>query len=219
MGVEHNESVKLILRTLTKMPEPGTQMATYQTILATRYDEEYLTGLASLPEQHTYEYVWEQIGKQCSATFVSDLRAVEQYLQTERSVSDIWTYIGGPENNVPANYTENEKLCYLVFLAVARHSAKLWLPQRLGGENAISLIQFPPVNGEDEPAVASRISWWKVITTDAAGALYGVVGSLISTGGASAVPVAGGIPPAGIQGVIKGATASTISIISQLYLT
>lgn len=102
---------------------------------------------------------------------------------------------------------------YKGFIRVVKSSVELWFPRNLGGLGYNEILSAKISNTK----IKLRKNWitrWvsskkfgKFIISDAVGAVAGVATSLVSSGGATAIPnpLLGGIPTAGVVGVISGA--------------
>jgi len=122
------------------------------------------------------------------------------------------------EEAISLGLSEIELNSLLVGTSVARHSAKLWYPEELGGEYGIQYFDdegYVPTH----PIIEERngINWGSVIISDAIGGIGGALTSLINTGGATAIPnpLLGGVPTAGAVAVAAGVTASVSTGVNQ----
>ncbi len=121
----------------------------------------------------------------------------------------------------------DEKIYFESFIDVLNKSAKLWAPSEVGGLGSSELLQnkygatcSSSVNSNN---VEKRGIWgsfrdWAMSTaagvfvlTDATMAVTATAAALTATAGAGALPLCGGIPCAGVAGVITGAGASIAS--------
>ncbi len=125
-----------------------------------------------------------------------------------------------------------DKVHFGIFVDVMISSAVFWSPIELGGYNGrdiyMNVIENNCQISVNSTVVDSRGIWgsfkeWAMSTaagefvlSDAAGAVTGCAVSLVQTGGATAIPnpAFGGIPTAGVVGVIAGAGASINSAIN-----
>ncbi len=95
---------------------------------------------------------------------------------------------------------------------VATYSTELWMGSTYGGLNKYSEFQNI-LDNLCNGSVQYRGFWSNIILSDAAGMLTGVAGSLVATGGGSALPnpFLGGMPTAGAVGLVVGAGANGFS--------
>lgn len=117
-----------------------------------------------------------------------------------------------------------EKILFGTFIDVAMSSNYLWTPIEFGGLGYYETFG----NQLDNLCVSSRPrGWWKdlkdwyhsssfgdFVATDAVATVATTGAVLISTAGAGALPLCGGIPCAGAAGVVTGAGASIIQAIN-----
>ena len=108
---------------------------------------------------------------------------------------------------------------YKDFIRVAKSSVELWFPTDLGGLGYNEILTLKISSNR----ISMRKNWFMkwvessefgtFIISDAVGAVAAVGASLVSSGGATAIPnpALGGIPTAGVVGLIYGASASVIS--------
>jgi len=106
----------------------------------------------------------------------------------------------------------SDQVQFGMMVDVARNSCELWLPTSLGGQNKYA--EFQSIlnslcfnNSNIEPR------WWDwgaIIGVDYVSAIGAVATSLVASGGAFAIPnpAFGGIPTAGVIGLIGGAVGS-----------
>jgi hypothetical protein len=104
---------------------------------------------------------------------------------------------------------QNELLQFGVMVDVAISSTELWLGSEFNGQNKYMILQDNLTSFCDD-SILPRGFWSDIILADALGATSAVMSSLVATGGASAIPnpALGGIPTAGVIGVIGGAAMS-----------
>lgn len=149
-------------------------------------------------------------------------------------------------NNAAKNLQQNDLIIFLCSISVAKYSARLWCPENLGGEDAFRYLKNNPSNWnsiQNDVTISltastpvkysttlsfpggtgsgisyrKRWNWGKIVLADALGVVSGAVSSVISSGGASALPnpALGGLPTAGAVGLVSGASASGGSAIGQ----
>ncbi|NBC07357.1 MAG: hypothetical protein GVY26_09210 [Bacteroidetes bacterium] len=91
---------------------------------------------------------------------------------------------------------------------VAMKSAEIWLDNDMGGQGLFAQFQ----NKRSELCTEWLENRWigGVILADATGLVSGAAASVVSSGGAAAVPnpALGGLPTASVVGVVTGAAAS-----------
>lgn len=119
--------------------------------------------------------------------------------------SDICNYY----NQEKTGLNQDDLIYFGIMTDILIHSTGLWLASELGGQN--KYIEFQSVlNNICGGAVQERGFWSKIILADAFGAIASAGSSLISSGGATALPnpLLGGIPTAGVIAVVGGASAS-----------
>ncbi|MCB9080985.1 MAG: hypothetical protein H6555_04660 [Lewinellaceae bacterium] len=117
------------------------------------------------------------------------------------------------QDQASAQLNQEELVILYASASVAKYSTRFWYPKSRGGESGMDYLPENLRNGS-----LRGILWGKVILSDAVGTVAGAVGALATSGGAAAIPnpLTGGIPPAGIAGLIGGAASSISTIIGEL---
>lgn len=116
------------------------------------------------------------------------------------------------------NLSTQELIYFGAMFDVAIHSLRLWSDSEFGGENKyLAFRQVIDKNCNYNVVHLRKINWGKVFGIDAVMTVAGAMTSVINSGGATAVPnpALGGIPTAGVVGVITGVAGSAVSVISQ----
>ncbi len=113
--------------------------------------------------------------------------------------------VGLEEIEIKGSHILNKSDLVILYTAtsVAKYSANFWYPESIGGEGGMKY--FSKTIKSDNTLYARGFSWGKLITVDAVGIVAGAAAALVSTGGAAAAPACGGIPCAGVVGLINGA--------------
>ena len=114
---------------------------------------------------------------------------------------------------------QNEIILFGSMIDVALSSIDFWSDSSIGGENMIRYFKTR-IDQICPPIINNRwggIKWGKVFLSDAAGIIGGATRAVVASGGAAALPnpAFGGIPSAGIAGLVGGATSSCVSVINQ----
>ncbi|MBL7829826.1 MAG: hypothetical protein JNK41_02270, partial [Saprospiraceae bacterium] len=115
--------------------------------------------------------------------------------------------------------SQNEIILFGSMIDVALSSIDFWSDSSVGGANKLNYFR----NRIDQicpPIINNRwggIKWGKVFLSDATGIIGGATRAIVASGGAAALPnpAFGGIPSAGIAGLVGGATSSCVSVINQ----
>lgn len=111
----------------------------------------------------------------------------------------------------------NEKVLFGAFTDVMISSTELWSPREFGGEglrdDLLKAYGIAQPRGRFRDWLMSKAAG-KAVLSDATGMIAGAGGALASSGGAAALPLCGGIPCAGVAGVILGVGASVTSVIN-----
>lgn len=115
--------------------------------------------------------------------------------------------------------SQNEIILFGSMIDVAFSSIDFWSDSSVGGSNKLNYFR----NRIDQicpPIINKRwggIKWGKVFLSDATGIIGGATRAIVASGGAAALPnpAFGGIPSAGIAGLVGGATSSCVSVINQ----
>jgi len=94
-----------------------------------------------------------------------------------------------------------------MFTDVLMSSNYLWTSEALGGLGYYSKLSSVLNNNCNNPRVNSRF-FGKWILVDAVATLAATAAAIAASGGVGVLPLCGGIPCAGVAGVISGATAS-----------
>lgn len=97
------------------------------------------------------------------------------------------------------------------YVDVAMHSTKFWLPIYAGGENKLSeLFSHLEGNCRSNNNQLRKIHWGKLICIDALTTVSTAALSIVNSGGGAALPnpLLGGLPTAGLAGVIGGIAGS-----------
>lgn len=99
----------------------------------------------------------------------------------------------------------NDKLFFDIFCDVAYHSCEFWLPTDKGGANYAKKLS-DIITDNCESKLDLRFGWGKFFLTDAVCCVAAAATSVVDSGGLSAVPnpALGGLPTAGVVGVIGG---------------
>ena len=113
--------------------------------------------------------------------------------------------------NLPYLNTE-EKVLFEMFTDVLMSSNYLWTSEELGGLGYYSKFSSALNNNCNNLKVSSRF-FGKWILADAIGTVAGTAAALVTTGGWASLPLCGGIPCAGVAGVIRGAGSSVVAAI------
>ena len=122
-----------------------------------------------------------------------------------------------PADNSP-DLSPSNRLYLDLFCDVGYHSCELWMPINLGGMGYFKLLKEINFRNCNATKVYSRTWFCETFLTDMVGTVAGATSAVVATGGAAAIPnpAFGGMPTAGVIGVIQGVAASTIHIIGNL---
>lgn len=168
------------------------------------------------------------IKNQLSSELIAEINEFEIYLYSidyqsiyDNSPNDLVDVIQDKIEKFSSEGKMNKNIGnqYKDFIRVAKSSVELWFPKELGGLGYNEILTAKISNKR----IDLRKNWFtrwvdsnafgKFIISDAVGAVAGVATSLVSSGGATAIPnpALGGIPTAGVVGIISGASTSVLS--------
>lgn len=241
IGQMHNEALKLVLENTIEIP-PHKEMTNsiYQLTRAT-LPEEYALFQAQgfkpgnafdemLVNNKDLDYKKFISEIKSSAGLKSSLNELLDILEQNLPLSEMTDLVIRIEDRALETLSQEDAVVFLSAASVARHSAKFWYSEIRGGEGGIKYLKAPktqsfdiiydeygnPIDTED-PEYQLRINPWKVVAADAIGVVATAAISVVNSGGASALPnpLFGGIPTAGIAGLIGGVAASATSVVGQ----
>ena len=103
----------------------------------------------------------------------------------------------------------DDLILYGAMVDVTSHSIECWVGTSTGGQNKYAEFQIL-LNNLCGNSFQRAWGWGKLFATDGIAMLAGAANSVIASGGTSAIPnpLFGGVPTAGVIGVVSGAAAS-----------
>lgn len=228
IGINHNLAVRYLLQNIN--PQAGEEerhekmSALLKHILPLEYKIYEESGG---PADHAYTQMVAQESPDYIA-YVNSLKlsaAMKNFLIRMIDLADeglplfiFESRLHDLENSAAKTLNGTELVILLCALSVARYSARLWYPEKMGGEDAFRYLRndrvnwnaiqndltitlsasstvkystklsFPGDTGESNIQKRRRIKWGKVILADAVGLVGGALSSMVATGGASALP-------------------------------
>lgn len=141
-----------------------------------------------------------------------------QFMNTvdfDQNVSDVHQSICVFNNSLDkSSFNSLDSFVFNMMIDVAYSSSIFWMPVDLGGENKYhNLNNWYNSNCDDlQLSAILRFDWGKLISIDAVSLLTAAAGSVIHSGGATALPnpAFGGLPTASVYGLVIGAGSSCI---------
>ena len=113
--------------------------------------------------------------------------------------------------NLPHLNTE-EKILFAMFTDILMSSNYLWTSEELGGLGYYSKVSSVLNNNCNNLKVSSGF-FGKWILVDAVATVGATAAAIAASGGVGVLPLCGGIPCAGVAGVIRGAGSSVVAAI------
>jgi hypothetical protein len=223
IGVAHNQGVKYVLENTRELPEENALHQHIHSLLKTGIPDYYrIFEENNRPEDLAYLKILENESPDykkhinnlnLSSDLIFFVNKTIDLTAVELPYEEFDKALEGIEREAFDMLSEKDLVIFFSTTSVFRYSTKLWYPESMGGEDGLKYLKVAKL-GE---SVQSRTTWWKIITADGVGMVGGALNSLISTGGASAIPnpLLGGVPTAGAVAVIGGAVASGNMAIGQ----
>lgn len=170
VGIEHNRLVKSIFPTPFNTAETSSEAISIinESILEDSPDLHWITN-------RKWSNILEEINYLTENNYISSnikmlvIETINHVTNEKLNLDEIKSYVNERGNSVLGELNEVEKTQYYSFLSGLKHSAKLWLPQNLGGENLIDT--FSPSGGAQ--VEERHFDPWKAMGCDAVGCCLG----------------------------------------------
>lgn len=189
IGIEHNKIIKDLLPKVTKKGWSKTQAI--EEVIKWGKDNGDTFHNTSRNYTDPYALLKEY---NLPSDLEDEVKSSMDAFSKCQNYSEVETLVNTRLSLVNDKFSGQKLEAVQAYLAVVKHSSKLWFSKELGGEDASStLVLFPPVGGQNY-----GVKPWKVLLCDGVGALGGAM--------------LGGGPGA----VVGGCVSSACSLINQI---